>query len=284
MNKKKIISAALTAALIAIIAAVGYLNSKNVIPAGVGEGVMRAVFFDVGYNDCALFYTKDASILIGAPDGKCESIVGYMKRCGIKTLDCLIIPDYKYDSCGGTDLITDNFTVKTILLPLPYDGGKTNYLTIQSKNKTRSETPDIYEGQTYNAGDMTIEVLSPTGYPSSAKDGGAVVRISYAHKSVLWCANIDSAQEKNVIYYSSDKVMCDIIKIPSHGSKNSCSGGLLDLANADYAVISCGKNSYGHPSEEVMERLTEREMTVVITQSNGTAVFDISAENIEKIK
>ena len=283
MNKKKVISTVIAAVLIAVLAITGFSASSAVLPTRIGDGMMRAVFFDVGYSDCALFYTKDTGILIGSPDGKCDNIIGYMKRACIKTLDYFIIPDYAYENCIDAKMITDNFTVANVLMPLPYDGGKTNYYTIQAINKG-SNVVDIHEGMKFEKNGVLIETLSPTSYPSSAKDGGTVVRISYNGRSVLWCADINTKQEENIMDLCPEKLSCDIIKIPSHGSKNSSCDEFIALSGAEYAVISCGKNSYGHPSEEVLQRLKDAEVKTVVTQSNGNVVFDIYKEKIEKVR
>ncbi len=283
MNKKKVISTVIAAVLIAVLAIIGFSASSAVLPTRIGDNVMRAVFFDVGYSDCALFYTKDTSILIGSPDGKCDGIIGYMKRAGIKTLDYFIIPDYAYENCIDAKMITDNFAIANVLMPLPYDGGKTNYYTIQVNNKG-SNVVDIYEGMKFEKNGVLIEALSPTSYPSSAKDGGAVVRISYNGRSVLWCADINTKQEENIMDLCPEKLLCDIIKIPSHGSKSSSCDEFIALSGAEYAVISCGKNGYGHPSEEVLQRLKDAGVKTSVTQSNGAVVFDITGEKIEKIR
>lgn len=282
-NRRRLISTVVSAVLIAVMAFIGYSVSKTVLPVDPDDGVMRVIFFDVGYADCALFYTNDACILIGSPYGKCDEVAGYLKRADIEKIDYFIVPDYKNENCADSKKITGAFTVENLLLPLPYDGGKGNYLTLKAVNKDSNVT-DVYGGMRFKTGGMTVEVLSPTSSPLSAKDGGAVVRISYEDKSVLWCADIDSEQEEKIIDDFPEKLSCDIIKLPSHGSKNACSEDLLGFAGADIAVISCGRNGYGHPSKEVIQRLEEKGMRTYTTQSNGSIVFDISASNIEKTR
>ncbi len=283
MNKRKVISTVILAVLIVALAAAGYSVSHSVIPVDPPDGVMRAVFFDVGYNDCALFYTKDASVLIGSPHGKCSKIAGYLKRAGIETIDYFIVPDYKNENCADSKKITQRFKVENLLLPLSYDGGKTNYLTLKATNKS-SVVIDIYAGQSYRAGGIGIEVLSPTDEPASSSDGGAAVRVTYGENAVLWFADINGEQVKKVTDAFPYGLSCDIIKLPMHGSGGSCSEDLLGLSGAEYAVISCGKNVYGHPSKETAKRLEDAGMETAITQSDGTVVFDISGKGVERIR
>ncbi|MBQ3869077.1 MAG: hypothetical protein II777_00880 [Clostridia bacterium] len=287
MNKyklKRIISTAFLAVLVAVTAFLSYASSDTVLPTKIDENTMRAVFFDVGNNDCAAFYTKDACILIGAPRGECEKTAGYLKRSGFENIDYYIIPDYNDDHCKDARVITDAFTVKNLLLPIPYDSAYTNYNTLKSLNKQKSNVVDVYRGMTFETGGMTLEVLSPENVPYSSKDGGIVVKISYEDKAVLWCADINVLQEEKIINASPERLSCDVIKLPLHGSKTANSDELLEFSFARYAVISCGRNSYGHPSVEVLERLEKRKIETFITQSNGAVIFDITRNGIEKIR
>lgn len=47
----------------------------------------------------------------------------------------------------------------------------------------------------------------------------------------------------------------DILKIAHHGSKSSTSENMLDKLKAKTCIISVGKNTYGHPHNEVLQRL-----------------------------
>lgn len=62
-----------------------------------------------------------------------------------------------------------------------------------------------------------------------------------------------------------------------HGSAYSSSEALLNLINPKFCVISVGiKNSYGHPAEEVIERLTNAKTntdSILQTSSCGTISF-----------
>ena len=46
------------------------------------------------------------------------------------------------------------------------------------------------------------------------------------------------------------------MKVAHHGSKNATSEHFLQLVHPDIAIISAGiDNMYGHPSEELLDRL-----------------------------
>ncbi len=49
-----------------------------------------------------------------------------------------------------------------------------------------------------------------------------------------------------------------VLKVGHHGSKTSTSQGFIDLVQPKYVVVSVGEqNRYGHPSQDVLGRITD---------------------------
>lgn len=64
----------------------------------------------------------------------------------------------------------------------------------------------------------------------------------------------------------------DVVKAPHHGSKYSCMEELYDMTDA--VVISCGQNNrYGHPHEEVIRLLEEKNIRIYRTDYDGAVIF-----------
>jgi competence protein ComEC len=61
----------------------------------------------------------------------------------------------------------------------------------------------------------------------------------------------------------------DYIKIPHHGSKNGLTDNLLKVIMPRLAVISVGKNTYGHPSNEILEMLEKNGIKYLRTDKEG---------------
>ena len=55
-----------------------------------------------------------------------------------------------------------------------------------------------------------------------------------------------------------------------HGSANSTGETLLEALQPETVLISVGKNSYGHPTEEVLDRITEAGAQIYRTDQCGT--------------
>jgi beta-lactamase superfamily II metal-dependent hydrolase len=62
----------------------------------------------------------------------------------------------------------------------------------------------------------------------------------------------------------------DLLKVGHHGSRGSTGVELLDSLRPVAAVISVGRNEYGHPSPETLARLERHRVPVLRTDQDGT--------------
>ena len=80
----------------------------------------------------------------------------------------------------------------------------------------------------------------------------------------------DSDFFSEYVYLSNIDEEINLLQAGHHGSKNSTSLELLTKLRPQTAVISCSRrNSYGHPSPELIERLEESGVKVYKTYENG---------------
>ena len=66
----------------------------------------------------------------------------------------------------------------------------------------------------------------------------------------------------------------DVLKVGHHGSSTSTTNAFLDAVTPQDAVISVGAgNTYGHPTQETLNRLAAHGATVYRTDLDGTVVL-----------
>lgn len=92
-------------------------------------------------------------------------------------------------------------------------------------------------------------------------------------KSLLLTGDAERVNEE--IYCERDRQEVDLLKVSHHGSKTASSALFLDQAKPSCAVISVGKNNYGHPDPDVLKRLEERGITLLRTDYDGCIRFAI---------
>ena len=76
----------------------------------------------------------------------------------------------------------------------------------------------------------------------------------------------------------------DVLIVGHHGSKDASSEELLREVGGRTAVISVGYNTYGHPAEETLERLTAGGYTVLRTDLDGTIEIRQGEDHGEKTR
>ena len=76
----------------------------------------------------------------------------------------------------------------------------------------------------------------------------------------------------------------DVLNVAHHGSRFSSTMEFLNKVDPQYAVISVGKNNcYGHPHEEVLERLKGIGAKILRTDQLGTVVVKSDGKTITPV-
>jgi beta-lactamase superfamily II metal-dependent hydrolase len=68
-----------------------------------------------------------------------------------------------------------------------------------------------------------------------------------------------------------------VLKVSHHGSRSSTTSGFVSDARPRFAVISVGRNSYGHPTDEVVQRLRAAGARVFSTRKNGSVALTVTS-------
>jgi len=113
-------------------------------------------------------------------------------------------------------------------------------------------------------------------------ESSVVSRLIYGSSSFLFTGDIGFAVEKNIVG-SGLNLQSNVLKVAHHGSKYSTSDLWLKNVSPQYAVIEVGKNSYGHPTPEVLQRLEKSGIKVLRTDINGDIEFVSDGNTIKLI-
>jgi len=134
--------------------------------------------------------------------------------------------------------------------------------------------------------DLVIRVLNPEMYPGTGEmnNSSIVIRLEYKDVAFLFTGDLQTqdGEEELLSLYSPQDLQADILKIGHHGSSDATSNAWLDAVDPSYAAIEVGEgNVYGHPHQELLNRLASRGIPVYRTDQDGTFVmttdgFDIT--------
>ncbi len=120
-----------------------------------------------------------------------------------------------------------------------------------------------------------------TDTESDIDNNSVVLRLSRDRASFLLTADIEQEAESKLIEQRAE-LASTVLKVAHHGSKTSTTPEFLAVSNPEVAVISVGENRYGHPSDEVLERLEQRlgSENVFRTDKQGTIEFITDGERL----
>ena len=231
------------------------------------------VFVDVGQGDCLHIKAGGKNLLIDG-GGSFNYNVGkstlkpYLLKNGVTKIDMAIATHLHTDHYQGLKELSQTYRIKKLGV---YEANSVNENHLKKEFKT-DEILYLAAGDVINMGrNVSVEVLSPDrGNPLDEKDenkNSLVLRVNVKGSSVLMTGDIDEKGEKTLI--ADTDIKTDILKIAHHGSRYSSCEKFIAVAAPKIAVIQVGKNTYGHPSEEVIKRLENHKITVLRNDEQG---------------
>ncbi len=234
-------------------------------------------FIDVGQGDSALITTPDGKhILIdtGTSEGG-EAVRLHLETLGVLDIEYLILSHPHSDHIGGATKIFDRFDIKAVIMP---DVAAASPSYSRLLDRITKEKKDIgcrvlraVPGDKYTVGECSFEILAPISkYEESLNNASIVARLTYKNFSALFTGDAEIESEAEILSAGYD-ISSDILKVPHHGSTTSLSEKFLNSISPSLAIISCAEgNDYGHPHEEILALLEEKEVEYLVTKDCGT--------------
>jgi competence protein ComEC len=132
-----------------------------------------------------------------------------------------------------------------------------------------------------------FDVLFPSVDPSEMdpNDASIVGRLVYGDTAFLLSGDAPKLVEKYLAQVYGENLKSNVLKIGHHGSDTSSALSWIGWSQPKYAVVSAGEdNSYGHPHDEVIDRLNRIEIEILETAMEGTIVFESDGKRVQLIK
>jgi competence protein ComEC len=135
-------------------------------------------------------------------------------------------------------------------------------------------------GQRWRWDEVEFEMLQPgaASYADPALKAnarGCTLRVSGHGRSMLLAADIEAAQEAQLVLGARDKLRSDVLLAPHHGSGTSSTPAFLLAVHPTLGVFQVGyRNRYKHPKREVFERYAQMGIRRVRTDESGAVTLD----------
>ena len=276
--------AAAAALLVVVILVVSFL-----IP-----GKLEVTFLDVGQGDSSFIRTCSGQTVLldggGSTNPQVVSTVGesvvipFLLDKGISSLDAVIASHGHTDHIQGLIPVLEQFKVDNLIIPDIKDEKEFSQM-LEIAGKKGIKVNRCGEGDTINLDKKTeLQVLNPIQQfhddNSSLNNTSLVIKLIYDQTELLFTGDAEKPVEEALVNRSVP-LEADVLKGGHHGSDTSTGMDFLDLVNPKAAVISVGKNnSFGHPSQEVLQRLAGKGVILFRTDESGAVVLTSNGKSI----
>ena len=237
-------------------------------------GTLEIHMLDV-QQGLAVFFRQGEHCMLYDGGGRDTSsfVVSYLKRQGVTHLDYIVASHYDEDHISGLIGTMHTFGCDRIL-DADYVSDTGIYQSFKrAVNISGAEEIHPVLGSEYSFGDASFYVVGPENYNAwTENDRSIAIRMVYGDSSILLCG--DAQEEEEYAIADSDlDLASDVYVVNHHGGATSSTNYFLNRVHPEYALLSCGKdNSYGHPKEDVLERLSAHKVQLYRTDKQGTVV------------
>jgi competence protein ComEC len=246
------------------------------------DGVLTVHFLDVGQGDAAVLRTPAGHwvLIDGGPrtpqgDAGRRVVLPFLRRLGASALTLVVMTHGHDDHLGGLPAVMEALPPKVVLEP-GEPVGRPSYLEFLADVERAGATwHPARAGDRVELDGVTFQVLSPdSGWVARQEDlneESVVLLVTYGASRLLFMGDAGVPVEGQL---AGRVGRVDLLKVGHHGSLTATSDAWLAEVAPRQAVISVGtRNSYGHPTPEVLERLARYHVETLRTDRLGTITF-----------
>ncbi len=244
-------------------------------------------FFDVGQGDAELVILPGGvKILIdGGPNNRILNQISSILSPFERYFDLVILSHPQTDHFTGFIDVLKRYQVGIFIS----NGQRGTTQSFQDLEKTikgnKIRTIILAEGDKIRYQDNYLDILSPSKnslLSNELNDATLVMKLNTQSVKTLFTGDISISIENYLLQkYDLD---IDILKVAHHGSKFSSDEKFLLNTSPKIAVIGVGKNSYGHPTSEVLNKLASVGAQIFRTDKDGMIKLIINNSRINILK
>ena len=272
-------------------AALSIIVAAPVLPT-VYRGDVELHVLDVGQGDAALLRTPrgrwvllDAGPAWDGGDAGRSTILPYLRKRG-GTLEAFVLSHPHTDHVGGAASVLEELE-PPIYWDAAFAGGSAAY--IASLAAARAEWIQwrrVHPGEVTTLDGVKFSFLAPdsvwTVGLTDPNLASTVTLIEYGVVRFLLVGDAELAEEEWLLREYPAGLRADVLKVGHHGSSTSSSDAFLAAVRPRAAVISVGaRNTYGHPSNDVLRALRNAGAEIFRTDQSGTIIARTNGEMLE---
>lgn len=226
---------------------------------------------DVGQGQCIILQSEGKTFVVdcgGDSDtDAADTAANELMSRGIFRIDGLILTHFDRDHAAGAQYLLQRIDADALYLPVCADADGTSSTLSDAYRKIRIDETTIL-----SYGDTRITLVASENAISDNESGLCIL---FQTKSCAILITGDRSMDGEAELLRQIALpQLDVLVVGHHGSKYSTGSALLKTTQPRLALISVGAdNTYGHPTQEVLERLAQYGCVVYRTDQNGKIIY-----------
>lgn len=286
-------------------------------------GELNVTMLDVGQGECVGIETREHHVYLvdaGSTSKKKTGqyqIIPWLKYIGTRSVEGIFITHWDEDHISAVGELLEwskssRVKIRRIFLPDVALKDEVLETLLQQIEEANVSVEYLSAGEHMTDGALQISCLHPYAkkVPEDRNDASLVLRLSQGDFQMLLTGDLEKSGEDWLVEQArpaveqpqpvgqeqalpcvpstqsaaQNSLRCTILDAGHHGASNATGEALLDLAQPELVLISCGKNNrYGHPAPETLKRLEERGIRWYSTAEVGAIQVHVGKKKV-KIK
>ncbi len=243
-------------------------------------------FIDVGQGDSTFIITPSKKTILIDGGGSINSefdvgkstLLPYILDKGFNKIDYVMISHFDQDHVGGIITILENLKVGQVIISKQAEKTDNYERFLKIVKEKKIDVKVVKRGESLNIDkNINLKIIWPNQEPISENmlnNNAIVAKLLYNEFSCLFTGDIEQIAEEEIIkVLDKEKINSlesTVLKVAHHGSKTSSTQEFLNKVKPKIALVGVGENNiFGHPNENVLERLTKLDCKIFRTDKNG---------------
>jgi len=256
------------------------------------DSLLEVDFLNVGQGDSILIEMpyQNQVLIDGGPSSDAVEKVAKEMPFFDRKIEMVILTHPDRDHITGLFSILDTYKVEKVLLPNIgyFDSEKRKVLYETLKKKIREQGGKVIFGKrgqrisfSENSRFLILWPIDNLKIKDN-NDYSIVSLFSFGNMDFLFTGDISKRIEPQLFPGNLELKKIEVLKVAHHGSRYSTSESFIKRVSPEIAIISVGKNNYGHPAREVLDNLRKYGIKIFRTDKNGKIKI-ISDGNFYKV-
>lgn len=249
-------------------------------------------FLSVGQGDAIAVRTpRGLWVLVdGGPrtagfDAGRSVVLPFFRRQRVSRLAALVVSHGDADHLGGVPTVVQELEPELVLDPGQPLGTSLYLDYLRALDIAGSKWRPARAGDSFVVDSVRFEVLHPShewiSHQLQPNENSVVLRVTHGCFTTLLTGDIGNPVESLLAARIGE---ADLLKVAHHGSAGSTDQVWLDSVRPHLAVISVGRNRFGHPAAAVLDRLENAQIPVFRTDEGGTVTIRSDGRYFESVQ